>query len=411
MSFKHSNFLQDSTPCHLIYPESAMQNARTWNQKLKNQPIGKIYFAVKSCKSVGLMRAFTQESLGADVSSIEEYQHALSCGTGKAGIVMTGPFKSNEELRFCIENDGKPVIDNLDEWDQLKNLISSTQKCGDIDFRYRPTFQAGSRFGMTRSQIEIILKDKRFFERFKNIGLAFHLNGYSLKDRVNGIKECLSIQEQNPNIKWNSIDIGGGIPSFYILNDFDKNTWQDKKFEDFYPYNSKLYGADFVNAICQHQVAGKTIAQIFKEKNILLNIQPGRSLLDQCGDTFFSVRGVKEHDQDTSIAILDGMSFSLSETWFNSDFLPEPLVIQNNKIFNSKNHGYKYVFVGCSCLERDVIRWHFVHTSTRIKRGDIISFKNTAGYQMDSNESPFHLKKLPREYLFSPDHCYSNDSY
>ncbi|CAM5487428.1 hypothetical protein SGRIM128S_07488 [Streptomyces griseomycini] len=50
------------------------------------------------------------------------------------------------------------------------------------------------------------------------------------------------------------------------------------------------------------------------------SVEPGRALLDQAGCTVFRVQGVEERD-GYAILTVDGSSLSLSEQWFESEFL------------------------------------------------------------------------------------------
>jgi diaminopimelate decarboxylase len=46
-------------------------------------------------------------------------------------------------------------------------------------------------------------------------------------------------------------------------------------------------------------------------------------------------------------------------------------------------------------LESDLVTWRKIGFPRQVHRGDHLAYLNTAGYQMDSNESPFHDAALP----------------
>ena len=48
-----------------------------------------------------------------------------------------------------------------------------------------------------------------------------------------------------------------------------------------------------------------------------------------------------------------------------------------------------------TCLESDMLTWRKIPFPVRPAVGDLLVYLNTAGYQMDSNESPFHDLPLP----------------
>ncbi|EUA44197.1 diaminopimelate decarboxylase domain protein [Mycobacterium xenopi 3993] len=49
-----------------------------------------------------------------------------------------------------------------------------------------------------------------------------------------------------------------------------------------------------------------------------------------------------------------------------------------------------------SCLEYDMLTWRKVVLPHEPRHGDMLIYPNTAGYQMDKNESQFHDLPLPR---------------
>ncbi|WP_223838696.1 type III PLP-dependent enzyme domain-containing protein [Saccharopolyspora pogona] len=197
----------------------------------------------------------------------------------------------------------------------------------------------------------------------------------------------------------NTVSIGGGFTVDYV----DPRDWQrftesdrpsryhaNKTFDGFYPYHLPQAGPEMLAAILDTVPAGEqdSLASLLRGAEVALVLEPGRALLDQAGCTVFTVRGVK--DRDHGILTVDGTSLSLSEQWFGSEFLPDPVV---------SPHRDKTPFAACvggaSCLESDMLTWRKVVFPRRPQVGDQLVYLNTAGYQMDSNESPFHELPLP----------------
>jgi diaminopimelate decarboxylase len=135
--------------------------------------------------------------------------------------------------------------------------------------------------------------------------------------------------------------------------------------------------------------------------SIRFALQPGRSLVDQCGISLFSVIGAKPTGREVSVMVLDGMSFSISERWFGSDFIPAPFLLGRDGLLPCSSA--EFALVGRSCLENDIIRQSAVGFSRAPVDGDAIVFVNTAGYQMDSNESEFHSLPLPHKIAVTKD--------
>ncbi len=390
--------LNQLTPCHILSPAQATDNAKVWLKTLKQYQLGQIFFAVKACKSISLLKTFSKCGIGADVSSIEEYTHAVRCGINQTQIVFTGPYKTFEEIGLCIRNHSILMVDSIEELSDILAFPRVHSKEGTLCLRLRPQSQSNSRFGMSRE--DILRAGRLISPKLKlSIGIGFHLNGYLIEDRFNALTECFQIIDNMDQPKIKFIDMGGGIPLYYGPHlASTENTWQKKKFKNFYPYHSDPSENLFVKTLLDMTYQESSIDANLSQRKLVLHLQPGRALLGHCGISAFHVIGVKNYGPNTDIAVLNGMSFSISETWFNSDFLPEPMIIHGQSKMNDAHGKYQTVLAGCSCLEQDILRWHYIKTAQRIQKNDIVIFPNTAGYQMDSNESPFHMKKLPDKY-------------
>ncbi|MER6564570.1 Y4yA family PLP-dependent enzyme, partial [Streptomyces sp. NPDC001027] len=155
------------------------------------------------------------------------------------------------------------------------------------------------------------------------------------------------------------------------------------------PYHSPVAGADALRAV----LGAHRLAERLREAGVKLLLEPGRALLDRAGCTVFRVQGVKDHD-GYGIVTVDGTSLSLSEQWFDSEYLPDPVLLPTTPR-SVGDEPYAACVGGATCLESDMVTWRKVRFPVRPALGDLLVYPNTAGYQMDSNESPFHELPLP----------------
>ncbi|MFJ3219931.1 hypothetical protein ACIPLC_28945 [Kitasatospora sp. NPDC086801] len=137
---------------------------------------------------------------------------------------------------------------------------------------------------------------------------------------------------------------------------------------------------------------GASLAERLRQAAVTLLLEPGRALLDRAGSSVFRVQGVKDRT-GYGIVTVNGTSLSLSEQWFNSEHLPDPLLLGGHT--GHSGQPYPACVGGASCLDSDLLTWRKVAFPTRPRVGDLLVYPNTAGYQMDSNESPFHELPLP----------------
>lgn len=172
--------------------------------------------------------------------------------------------------------------------------------------------------------------------------------------------------------------------------------YNDKKFDSFYPYWNKYSKECFLIELLNTEIENnKSVLQFCKDNQIQLIIEPGRSLLDQAGITIFRVSHTKQTLDSQDIINVEGNINELSEQWFNTDFLIDPLLIKKKK--GIKKEKYSGYVAGNLCLENDFLSWHRVQLDHKPERGDLLIYINTAGYQMDTNECNFQLLPIPKK--------------
>ncbi|RWB39734.1 MAG: hypothetical protein EOQ46_26210 [Mesorhizobium sp.] len=391
------------SPLHVVFPDQAKKNFRQWRDELRTVYSNcQVAFALKACKSASLLRAFALAGAGADISSAQEMTSAFMSLVPVEGMSMTGPAKSDYEIRLCIRHGVAIHVDCIEE---LKRILALAGSVGDVDrlfLRARPMSEPGSRFGMTEDQLLACLP---LLERAKveRIGVSFHINDYTVQTRVEQLRSSIAFLRRlcAKCLTPGGIDIGGGFPIRYLQR-FDPVAygrgvhWASMAKPGNYPYVPELAGVHHAAAVIRTALSDPADRAFLERHQLPILLQPGRSLLDQCGISAFNVIDVKDLGDCRFAVVLDGMSFSLSETWFGSDFVPAPTILWDEKRA-APPHDARYFLFGRSCLESDVIRWRGLAVKGGVAPGDLVVFTNTAGYQMDSNESSFHQIPLPRK--------------
>lgn len=391
------------SPLNLLFPEIALENGRRWHSTLVDSYSNTdIRYGMKACKSDALATAFALAGLGMDVSSWQELMAAMSALVPRERISFTGPDKPDRDLATCLAH-GVPVnIDSLCELDRLANLQTFMGVQAKAVLRLLPSKQTGSRFGLASE--DLLISAARLAAYGVGVeGLSFHLSGYDSAERIETAWEALALAREliSQGIAIRSLSIGGGFTLSYLASEPPLGyaqampTWQDKDRPSNYPY----YSAPAAERQAAHIVGGiladPMSRELINELRLNLILEPGRALTDQCGGTLFRVTGTKPAHGGHNLVILDGMSFSLAENWFGSDFVPLPLHIPI--VSQQKPKRSACVLVGRSCLECDVVRWRVVQFDSLPQPGDLIYLHNTAGYQMDMNESSFHRIALPQK--------------
>ncbi|PDT34697.1 MULTISPECIES: hypothetical protein [Sinorhizobium] len=391
------------SPLHVVCPDQANRNYLQWLDELRTVYDNcQVQFALKACKSASLLRAFALAGAGADVSSAHEMSSAFMNLVPSERMSMTGPAKSDYEINLCIRHHVAIHIDSIEELRRVLALADSVGGISRLFLRARPINEPDSRFGMTEDQLMacLTLLEKTKVER---IGVSFHINDYQVQTRAEQLRFCIAILRRlcAKCLTPGGIDIGGGYPMRYLQR-FDPVAygsgvhWGSVAKLGNYPYASELAGSYHAAAVIQTALSDPADRDFLHRHRLPILLQPGRSLLDQCGISVFDVIDIKDFGNCRFGVVLDGMSFSLSETWFGADFVPAPAVVRREKRAVPRQNT-RYFLVGRSCLESDVIRWRGLAVEGGIAPGDLVVFTNTAGYQMDSNESSFHQIPLPKK--------------
>ncbi|WP_028926909.1 alanine racemase [Pseudonocardia acaciae] len=356
-----------------------------------------VYYAKKANKAALWPRRCAETGVGVDVASTGELASALTAGVRAANLVVTGPAKSDELLRLALLQGCLLTVDAPDELDRALELAERYGRRPRVLMRVNPP-GSSSRFGLTEPELDSALLRCRGVDLE---GFGFHLEGYEVAPRAALAAELVGWVERarGLGLAADAVDIGGGFAVDYV----DGEHWRGfqtrpddfhagREFPGYYPYHSPVAGPDMLRAILSTPVDGApTLAELLRARNVRLLCEPGRALLDQAGLTVLRVQGVKDRD-GYGIVTVDGTSLSLSEQWFNSEFLPDPVLLGDAPAADGK---YPACVGGATCLESDLLTWRKIPFGRRPRVGDLLVYLNTAGYQMDSNESEFHQLPLP----------------
>ena len=384
-------FTSFNAPVNIIFIDNFMHNINLFKDIFSTLGMtDNIFFSCKANKSYAFLKTAAECNCGIEVSSYYELKDALKY-TNK--IIASGPAKSNEYISLAIKNECVISVDDIEE---LKNIVKVKEKKKvKVLLRISNLVNTVSRFGINISSIQECVEYLKKND-IELLGFSFHINNYKLDDRVKAVEELLNIvNKYNLNIKY--IDIGGGLPVNYCdkeqFNEFKvKNNkemyFRNKDIMDFYPYYNEM-------------ASGKALEYILKSiKNKLgkieIIIEPGRSLLDDCGISIYKVEYTKHLENGDYIIVTNGNINCLSEQWFNTDYLIEPEIYYKGE---RKKETIFASVAGNLCLEQDMITWRKLKFEKIPKNGDYLIYFNTAGYQMDSNESEFHKIPIVEKYV------------
>lgn len=403
---------QHGSPLHLIHLSEFRNNidniVRVLN--LKNVSF-KIFYGAKVNKSTALIKEASLSGIGVDISSLYEFNDAISSGHKPENIIATGPVKSSKFLSCLINRQVLISIDSESEYRTLKSLLAKRAMVNyPILLRLKPDFEKNNRFGMPKFKVIEIISDIVSNKTFKLLGFHFHLNGYNLESRIMAFKEVVSLVSISKNfgLDISIIDIGGGLPAQYIdcnnygriLKEISAHHFQNKKVPtSYYPYAGDMCASKWLDFLMDAYLdEGLQMKDWLRLNNLTIALEPGRALVNLACITIFKIARVKQLTSDLYVVFVEGSSFNACETWFNSEFLVDPILISKS-LGESEGGKFLAYIAGHSCLSEDVITNRILEFSVLPKEEDLIIFTNTGGYQMDLLENEFHRYPMPKRLV------------
>lgn len=334
----------------------------------------KVHYAVKANANPWILKIISSYGFGADCVSWNEIAASIDAGFKPSEIVFAGVGKTDKEIEaaldaeiFCFNCESVPEIEVIEQ------LASKHNKSARIALRINPYIDAHthkyittgieeSKFGINTWEIEDVIRRLSSMKNIRLSGIHFHIGSQitrmsvfkSLCARINELQEWFS----SHGIYLEIINVGGGLGIDY--ENPDKNPL-------FKEYFSLLN--EFIDLI-----PGQT-----------LHMEPGRSIIGQCGSLISRVLFIK-NGSNTQFAILDaGMT----------DLIRPALYQAHHKIENLTSTGsiYRYDVVGPVCESSDTFAKYIELPETR--RGDIIAIRSAGAYG-EAMASRYNLRDLAK---------------
>jgi len=334
----------------------------------------KVHYAVKANSNPKILKIISSYGFGADCVSYNEIDAAMTAGFKPSEIVFAGVGKTDKDIRsalkagiFCFNCESIPEIEVINE------LASIFNKTASIALRINPYIEAHthkyittgieeSKFGINTWELDDVIKKLEKFNNIRLLGIHFHIGSQitrmsvfkSLCSRINELQEWFS----SHNINLPILNVGGGLGIDY--ENPDKNP-------DFPEYFSLLH--EFIDLRPGQE----------------LHIEPGRSIIGQCGSLISKVLFIK-NGSNTLFAILDaGMT----------DLIRPALYQAHHKIENLTSTGniYRYDVVGPVCESSDTFAKYIELPETH--RGDLIAIRSAGAYG-EVMAMRYNLRDLPK---------------
>lgn len=334
----------------------------------------KVHYALKANANKRILNIISSYGFGADCVNFNEIKYAISCGFRSSEIVFAGVGKTDKDIIAALETGILCFnCESIPEIEVIDAIAGKMDKVATIALRINPYIEAHthryittaipeSKFGINIWELKEVLEKLSSLKHVNLKGIHFHIGSQitkmsvfkSLCSRINELQEWFSSQ----NIDLEIINVGGGLGIDYTNPD------KPARFEDYF---SMI----------------KEFVKLRPGQNI--HVEPGRSLVGQCGSLISKVLFVKK-GSNTTFAIIDaGMN----------DLIRPALYQARHKIENLTSNGKinKYDVVGPICESSDTFAKFIELPETQ--RGDIIAIRSAGAYG-EAMASRYNLRDLPK---------------
>lgn len=359
-SFPINSFKTLQTPFY-YYDLEILRSSLDLLRKEADRNRIEVHYAVKANANPRILATIHAYGFGADCVSGGEMQAALQAGFPASRVVFAGVGKADWEIDLGLKADIFCFnVESAAELEVIDQRAAGMGKKARVALRINPNVQADThhyittglsenKFGIPLQCLDEVLDLCMSLDHLELIGLHFHIgsqitemdNFAGLCARVNEIQNHLDQRQ----LSVQHINLGGGLGIDYHHPD-------------------KVPVPDF--STYMHTIRKMLVMRPGQS----LHIEPGRSVVAQCGSLISKVLYIKKGLQKEFVVLDAGMT----------ELIRPALYQAYHKIENisSEEPEQKYDVVGPICESSDTFGKQVVLNKTR--RGDLVAIRSTGAY-------------------------------
>lgn len=363
------------TPCYLYDMSLLRDTVDALKAAIAARPVH-VHYAMKANSNPEILRLISGAGFGVDCVSGGEVRLALECGFRAADISYAGVGKTDDEINLGLdEGIGCFNVESIEELALIGEIAGARGMQAPVALRINPDIDAHThryittglkenKFGIDRRLLDKAMQVLAQFPSLRLKGLHFHIGSQiltpapfvELSARVNDIVELVTAHGHNLEF----INMGGGFGIDYDAPDENPIT-------DFKP---------FIDAIMDN-------LRLDGGRHVI--IEPGRSLVAQCGTLLARVIYVKEGIEKKFIILDAGMNNLIRPALYGAHHNIENVSTRSGTTYE------RYDVVGPICETADVFAENELLPRTR--RGDIIAIRSAGAYG-ESMSSTYNTRPL-----------------
>ena len=384
--------VQYGTPLYLVDEDTLHKKVRELHDAfIKFNGQAKIAYSIKANFSPAILRAFIEDGITFDLTSIGELHFMTQCKADPANIIYTSVTEEYKEYVEVLQSGVLRIV--VSSFNGMTNLARAAAKLGikpltmirinpevGVKAEIRASYKNG-KFGVpfnggTFDSAGQLVKYIMRNDLLKFEGFHFHLGSQILDftcylhaiDRIDAF--ITKMKKEYSNFQVSTLDIGGGTPVFY---------------SEPIPKPTQM-AANYVSRLND---LAKTHGQFE------LMIESGRFLVAESSILVSKIVNTKEYN-DHKIVIVDaGYHLLLDAALLKQEYPQEILALSNNEYRVSSTNRFKNTHLaGRLCDTYDVFPLSKASDLKDASVGKYVSFYNVGAYSIVFN-MPFHCQTKP----------------
>ncbi len=275
------------TPLY-IYSEAAIESRVLSLRGAFGSRRAGIYYSVKACSNLHILRILAALGCGADIVSGGELYRCRQAGIPGDAIVFSGVGKTEDEIRYAITEDILFFsVESEAELDEIARIAAAMKKTARISVRVNPDVNPNThpyistglkenKFGISHKEVGRIYEKAQDLPWIEPTGLGFHIGSQITDLRAfadaGRIAARLVSEIEAAGIKLKHLDVGGGLGIRYRSDEAE---------------DSEPDPADYV----------RTLIESVGLPHLDLMFDPGRSIVGNAGVLVTKILYVKRSEK------------------------------------------------------------------------------------------------------------------
>ncbi|MDE7193791.1 MAG: hypothetical protein K2O14_07445 [Oscillospiraceae bacterium] len=349
------------TPCYILDLKQVEENYHSLlNAFRRIYPAVRVAYSYKTNYTPAICSLINK--LGGITEVVSPVEYALAERIKADTIIYNGVYGDYQQQFICAVKGGMVNVDNYRQFSALKSIAESTGQSIKLGLRVNIDIGNGytSRFGVRADSEDFhcIVTECEKSDFVSLAGLHCHVSYAREKGFWQERAACMLKTAEGLELDY--IDLGGNM--------------YGKMPPDF----SRQFSDDIPSFDDYAEVIAPLFSRAYPDGRMELILEAGTPIAANAMSVLSKVRDIKMIDNEL-YALMDCSVFDLGGAANSRNV---PITIYSNKATNDGCLSRNLCFVGCTCLENDILRRG---SDSVLSVGDLVEFHNVGAYSLTMN--------------------------